>query len=59
LEEKERGLAAAEESEKRRKDLREKEFGEGENIARNKPNILLDKLLVLWVSFMQKHYLLD
>jgi hypothetical protein len=50
LEEKERGLAAAKESEKRRKDLREREFGEAENLARNKPNILLDKLLVFWVS---------
>jgi hypothetical protein len=38
-------LAVAEESEERPKDLNEKEFGEAENIARNKPNILLDKLL--------------
>jgi hypothetical protein len=58
LEEKERGLAVAEESEKRRKDLRDKVFGEAENIVRNKPNILLAKLLVFWVSSMQKHYLL-
>ena len=49
MEEKERGLAAAKESEKRPKDLREREFGEAENLARNEPNILLDKLLVFWV----------
>jgi len=45
----------AEESEERLKDLREKEFEEAENAIRNKPNILLHKLLVLWVSFIQKH----
>jgi hypothetical protein len=38
-------LAATEESEERPKDLKEKEFGEAEKIIRNKPIILLDKLL--------------